>query len=299
MALQEAAAGAARALSRARALLVTAGAGMGVDSGLPDFRGTEGLWREYPPLKHLQLDFADMASPDWFQRDPCFAWGFYGHRLLLYRRTVPHEGFGRLLRWGERMPRGSFVFTSNVDGQFQRAGFGERSIVECHGSIHFLQGLGGGPVVPADGVAFSEIDPSTLRVPKEELPEVEGSPARPNILMFGDWGWEGGRTKGQQRRLARWLEAAREPRGDADADADGGLPVVVVEMGAGEAVPTVRRTSEQLARRLGGALVRINPRESQVSPSYCLYLFTPTPLLLAPLLRQHTLLVPRRYSLWR
>eukprot|EP00754_Rhynchopus_humris_P022738 Rhum_TRINITY_DN14803_c0_g2::Rhum_TRINITY_DN14803_c0_g2_i2::g.119654::m.119654 len=72
---------AADAVRRADVIVVTAGAGMGVDSGLPDFRGNEGLWEYYPPLRHLGVGFASMANPSWFDTDPVLAWGFYGHRL--------------------------------------------------------------------------------------------------------------------------------------------------------------------------------------------------------------------------
>ena len=113
-------------LRSAQALLIGAGAGMGVDSGLPDFRGTQGFWKAYPAYAKLGLDFASMANTQWFQKDPEFAWGFYGHRLGLYRTTVPHAGFGLLRAWASRMKHGAFVFTSNVDGQFQRAGFPRR-----------------------------------------------------------------------------------------------------------------------------------------------------------------------------
>src|SRR5436189_6030379 len=90
---------AAEAIADADALLITAGAGMGVDSGLPDFRGTEGFWRAYPAFAKLGLQFQQLANPAWFRRDPALAWGFYGHRLRLYRDSVPHEGFAILLRW--------------------------------------------------------------------------------------------------------------------------------------------------------------------------------------------------------
>ncbi len=90
---------AAAAVSGAEALLITAGAGMGVDSGLPDFRGDEGFWRAYPPIARLGISFYDMANPFWFKRDPELAWGFYGHRLNLYRATTPHGGFAILQRW--------------------------------------------------------------------------------------------------------------------------------------------------------------------------------------------------------
>src|SRR5437879_3682777 len=103
---------------------------MGVDSGLPDFRGREGFWQAYPPFRRLGLDFASLANPRWFAEDPALAWGFYGHRMVLYRQTAPHEGFSVLHRWACRTKRGGFVFTSNVDGHFQRAGFGAEQIVE-------------------------------------------------------------------------------------------------------------------------------------------------------------------------
>ena len=95
---------AARALHDAEALLVMAGAGMGVDSGLPDFRGDAGFWRTYPPFAKLGLRFVDLASPRWFADDPELAWGFYGHRLNLYRATAPHGGFATLLGWARAKP---------------------------------------------------------------------------------------------------------------------------------------------------------------------------------------------------
>src|SRR6516165_2970142 len=95
---------AAEAIAGADALLIGAGAGMGVDSGLPDFRGAHGFWRAYPPYARLGLDFRALADPRWFRDDPALAWGFYGHRLGLYRRTRPHRGFRILRRWADCMP---------------------------------------------------------------------------------------------------------------------------------------------------------------------------------------------------
>ncbi len=130
---------AAAAIKNADALLITAGAGMGVDSGLPDFRGDNGFWQAYPVAAVKGYTFADLANPAWFKRDPHLAWAFYGHRLNLYRQTVPHAGFTQLLQLARSKPHGFFVFTSNVDGQFQKAGYPENSILECHGSIHHFQ----------------------------------------------------------------------------------------------------------------------------------------------------------------
>src|SRR5437764_15011346 len=94
---------AADAVRSAEALIIGAGAGMVVDSGLPDFRGNEGFWKAYPPYAHLGLSFAEMANPRWFRTDPAMAWGFYGHRMNLYRATSPHEGFAILKRWADRL----------------------------------------------------------------------------------------------------------------------------------------------------------------------------------------------------
>jgi NAD-dependent SIR2 family protein deacetylase len=245
------------ALAAADALLVTAGAGMGVDSGLPDFRGDAGFWKAYPPFAKLGLRFQDLASPRWFAEDPARAWGFYGHRLALYRATVPHRGFERLRAWSRDREHGAFVFTSNVDGHFQKAGFDPARVVECHGAIETSQCAAPccDELFPtAQGVA---VDPESFRA-AEPLPRCPrcGGMARPNILMFGDGDFLGARTDAQEARLGAWL------RGLAAA----GARLVVLELGAGTSVPTVRLTSESIARRLGGILVRINPREPDVPP---------------------------------
>ena len=159
---------AAKAIKDAKAIIITAGAGIGVDSGLPDFRGPEGLWKAYPPLKKLGLTLPEMSTPRWFIEDPPFAWGFFGHRLQLYRSTKPHKGFQILKNWADSKPNGYFVFTSNVDGHFQKAGFSEERVVECHGSINYMQCIdGSGDTWPcAEEV---EVDEKTLNA-KEPLP---------------------------------------------------------------------------------------------------------------------------------
>ncbi len=245
---------AAEAIDEADALLITAGSGMGVDSGLPDFRGDRGFWKAYPPMERLGISFVDMANPFWFNRDPELAWGFYGHRFNLYRDTVPHGGFGILRSWSERMSHGSFVFTSNVDGQFQLAGFDDARVLECHGSIGHLQCTkpcrdeiwsGSELQIDVDDESFHAVSPLPTCPSCDSL-------ARPNVLMFNDWNWLPHRTSGQEHRFQDWLSTV------------GGTRLVIVELGAGSAVPTVRMTSERLAARQGSTLIRINPREPQV-----------------------------------
>lgn len=245
------AARAAALIAQADGLVIAAGAGMGVDSGLPDFRGNEGFWKAYPALGRARMEFTSVASPRTFHEDPALAWGFYGHRLALYRDTIPHEGFALLQAWGAAMDHGCFVFTSNVDGQFQKAGFDQRSIYECHGSIHHLQCLEpcGSKIWPADEF-LPDVDAEACRL-RNEAPRCPdcGGLARPNILMFGDWGWIERRSEPQAARLEAWLGQVRRP--------------LVIELGAGTAIPSVRHFGHSVLQR-GGRMVRINPREPAV-----------------------------------
>jgi NAD-dependent SIR2 family protein deacetylase len=238
---------AAALIAAADGLLICAGAGMGIDSGLPDFRGSQGFWRAYPALGEAGMRFEEIANPTAFRNDPELAWGFYGHRLALYRATQPHVGFAVLRRWAHRMEYGAFVFTSNVDGQFQRAGFTEEQIAECHGSLHWLQ-----CIEPCNRAIWSaqdfapRIDAERCRL-LGQMPACPycGGLARPNVLMFDDWYWLAQRSGAQQKRLALWREDVER--------------LVVLELGAGTRIPTVRH----LAQAAGGRLIRINPDEAQ------------------------------------
>ncbi len=244
---------AARVISQSDCLWIGAGAGIGVDSGLPDFRGDEGFWKAYPPLKRLGLTFYDMANPQSFHGDPTRAWGFYGHRLQRYRSTRPHQGFQTLRSWCQELGKDSFVFTSNVDGHFQSAGFCEENIVECHGTIHRLQ-------------CSRPCNPNTwscrgtqVHVKMDEFRAVPPLPscpccdsiARPNILMFQDDQWISNDCREQLDRYEQWLTSHGNSR------------MSVIEIGAGTAVPTVRIEAERLAAFPNATLIRINPRESQ------------------------------------
>lgn len=236
-------------IKQADGLLIAAGAGMGVDSGLPDFRGDQGFWNHYPALGQRGLSFYQVASPETFHTDPRLAWGFYGHRLNLYRHTAPHAGFGLLLQMAASLTHGAAVFTSNVDGQFQRAGFAPERIVECHGSIHQLQCLSDCPAIwPADD--FVPIVDEAKCLLLNDLPRCPqcGGLARPNILMFGDANWREQHADAQYAALSHWLAQCRN--------------AIIIEIGAGTAVPSVRHFVARTRR----PFIRINLREFGVGP---------------------------------
>jgi hypothetical protein len=70
--------------------------------------------------------------------------------------------------------------------------------------------------------------------------------------MFGDWGWDSTHSEAQERQLKSWLGSIV------------GASIVIVECGAGTAIPTVRLTCQDIASRYRGKLIRINPREPEV-----------------------------------
>jgi len=218
-------------------------------------------------LRGQGLAFSDVSNPRSFQSDPRFGWGFFGHRYQLYSAAEPHAGYAVLRRWAERLPH--FVFTSNVDGAFVKAGFDQQRLVECHGSIHYLQSMEAldarGPI-PAIWPAQPQlrrlrVDPLTFMADADTLPycaaPAAGGPpvlCRPNILMFGDFGWVPDRTAAQEERLESFLHALpRDTR------------LVVVEVGAGTEIPTVRGWGEEALDAFPrSTLLRINPGQPLV-----------------------------------
>ena len=243
-------------IAEAEAILITAGAGMGVDSGLPDFRGKEGFWKAYPIAQKLNLSFHELANPKWFYMNPKLAWAFYGHRYNLYKNTIPHDGFKMLLDLVKSKNDNYFIFTSNVDGQFQKAGFDENKIIECHGSISHFQCSNDCRKEIWEANEEFEIDMDKFESITIPLCPRCKDIARPNILMFGDWKWNPKRTLNQETRYNKWKKQNK------------GKKLLIIELGAGTAISTVRRESENIAKYYNGKLIRINPREFNVDLDY-------------------------------
>lgn len=262
---------AAEALAGCDAWAITAGAGMGVDSGLPSFRGTTGLWKD----KSLAMTYEDMSDDKWFFEDPAFAWGINYTQLEMYRHTEPHAGFQTLLRWTQSLGKPWYVFTSNIDCQFEKAGFEHRRVVTCHGDLHHLQCVDKAckaenkvdNVWPADGIpsGFKDlVDPASLRFTDEAVLEEPyfrcprcGGLARPNVWFCKDRNhafWE----EESERRVAynEWLKEIYQTK----------KRLVVIECGGGMDIPTVRCEGEDAVEEAGegSLLVRMNPTDCRV-----------------------------------
>ena len=114
----------ARLIDEAGYVTAFTGAGISAESGVPTFRGKDGLWRSYRP--------EDLATPIAFQRDPVRVWEWYKWRQELIYRARPNAAH-HLLAELERRGKLKAVITQNVDGLHQRAGSGR--VLELHGSI--------------------------------------------------------------------------------------------------------------------------------------------------------------------
>src|SRR5204863_6567401 len=105
-------------------ITVLTGAGVSAASGVPTFRGPEGLWRRFRP--------EDLATPEAFARDPRLVWEWYDWRRGLIAQCRPNRTHEVLASWSRRFERFTLV-TQNVDGLHESAGTDE--VVRLHGSI--------------------------------------------------------------------------------------------------------------------------------------------------------------------
>lgn len=250
---------AATAIGGADALLVVAGSGMSVDSGIPYFRSNKKFWRAYPAIEKRGLTLEAISHPKGFKQTPRLTWGFYGHRLNLYQRTSPHTGFAQLLEMGKKKAKGCFVLTSSTDGLFQSAGFDRKYLEECYGSMHHLQ-----CTQPCEEDVWRVKDLS-IGVDSELFQAIGTLPAcrqcgllaRPNILMFHDGTWISKRTKTQEERLWLWLENLMVTKDR----------LVILEVGVGNSASSLRKRSEFYTKLHRAILIRINPNNSQVPKS--------------------------------
>jgi NAD-dependent SIR2 family protein deacetylase len=261
----------AEALLNCDAWIITAGAGMGVDSGLPDFRGTNGLWKN----KDLSMTYEEMSDDKWFREDPVFACGVNYTQLEMYRETPPHKGFNILKQWVDVLDKPYYVFTSNIDCQFEKAGFAHDKVVTCHGDVHHLQCCLRScraenckdDVWSADCILSGlkkEVDPGSLKFNDSKrlddscfrCPRCSGL-ARPNIWFCAD------------RNHVPW-EDEIERRDNFNTFmykiSEEGKRLVVIECGGGMAIPTVRCEGEDKVDEAGegSLLVRINPSDCKV-----------------------------------
>lgn len=239
-------------LENAQALVINTGAGMGVDSGLADYRGEEdGQWGQVEA--ESQATVFEVINPQALLDNPEYGWQLYAKRMKEYAETEPHTGFQILLNWVDRFNLDYFVLTSNIDGHFQKAGFDENKIRELHGSLGYLQSSR--PDL-SKKIWKNNLNPDQLAQDAQKgiYPRCPDSQAlaRPNVYMFRDDTYIDTRSKEQDHRF---LDFLHKHQGDN---------FLVFEIGSGPHVQSIRMKTRRLKSQQDANIVRINPKDYQI-----------------------------------
>ncbi len=152
-------------LQQGQDLVVLTGAGISAESGVPTFRGQDGLWRHYRAM--------DLATPQAFGRDPRLVWEFYQWRRQLLAPLQPNPAHQALAALEARLPRFTLI-TQNIDGLHALAG--SRRIIELHGNIWHLRCTGCGQVR----------EDRRLDLPPLPTCQACGALLRPHVVWFGE-----------------------------------------------------------------------------------------------------------------
>ncbi|MEW6509705.1 MAG: NAD-dependent deacylase [Bacteroidota bacterium] len=111
-------------LRSAESIVAFTGAGMSAESGVPTFRGTDGIWARFKP--------EELANMEAFMRNPALVWEWYAARKKIIAEVQPNAGHRALARMEEIVPRFAII-TQNIDNLHRRAG--SRTVHELHGNI--------------------------------------------------------------------------------------------------------------------------------------------------------------------
>lgn len=152
-------------LQQAQAVAVLTGAGISAESGLPTFRGPDGLWRNHRPEQ--------LATPEAFARDPQLVWEWYAWRRSVHATCVPNPGH-RALAALERRKESFLLITQNVDSLHERAG--SRAVVHLHGSLWRVRCTACGREEQNEQVPLDPLPPKCAC----------GAMQRPAVVWFGE-----------------------------------------------------------------------------------------------------------------
>jgi NAD-dependent deacetylase len=146
-------------------VVVLTGAGISAESGVPTFRGEDGLWKQYRA--------EDLATPSAFQTNPKLVWEWYDWRRGIIGKAEPNPGHRAIAEMEGIFPHFTLI-TQNVDGLHRRAG--NTKIIEIHGNLWDLRCV-------AEGTVRED-----TRVPLPEIPPLCecGALLRPHVVWFGE-----------------------------------------------------------------------------------------------------------------
>ena len=149
-------------------VFILTGAGISAESGIPTFRGVDGIWRNYR--------IEEVACPEAWRRDPHLVWEFYSMRRRVAANAKPNPGHFALARLERRLGERLFLCTQNVDDLHEQAG--SRRVVHMHGELFKSR---------CDRCYRTSFEDRNTYEPPAELPRCEcGGGIRPHICWFGE-----------------------------------------------------------------------------------------------------------------
>lgn len=220
---------AARALANARDVVVSSGAGMSRESGIPTFRDAmDGLWANFDPQA--------LATEKGFRADPRRVWSWYAYRRQRVAEARPNPGHLAVAELASLVPALTVV-TQNIDGLHTAAGSAD--VVELHGSLRRVKCLDRGH--PFDGVL-----PDYAEGEEQDPPPCPacGSPLRPDVVWFGEM-----------------LPAAAGDRAWARTEA---CDLLLLVGTSGTVWPAAELP--RVARSHGAVVIEVNPAPSELTP---------------------------------
>lgn len=237
-------------LKESQAMIILTGAGMGVDSGMVDFRSAGGRWGQVE--KDTNLTALEVSNPKYLEENPKYVWRMLATRMQEYKNTTPHLGFQILKKWINDFDLDYFTITSNVDEHFQIAGFDDQKHRELHGNMFYMQC--NKPCSKKIWRYNFEIEQVLKEVENEKYPRCPdcGNLIRPNVYMFRDYAYISTRDDEQKSRFLKFLAKNKENK------------IIVFEIGSGPHVQSIRKNTRMLIREYNAKVVRINPNDFKI-----------------------------------
>ena len=262
-----------QAMREGAGLMILTGAGMSVQSGVPVFRNSDGsMSTEF--LKFLgdyntaRRKHGLEEAPDWFYfsvpemfraETAKEAWQYWRWRILR-ARVLPAEDYQFLNRVIEAFGHDKvFAITSNCDMLHASAGLPDDRIYEIHGSLGYLQCSEpcNQALYPVDAAFLQRLEDDPKWVP--ECPTCKSHCLRPNVMIFGDYAFVENRISKQESNSDEFIQTHLSMVTPVSAPH---MPAVVLEVGAGTVVSSIRRYGESLGLK-GSGLIRINPSTAE------------------------------------
>jgi NAD-dependent deacetylase len=153
-------------LNNATSVCVLTGAGISAESGVPTFRGEEGLWKKFRP--------EELANVNAFIRNPELVWEWYAYRRKLIQNVKPNPAHYGLVALERRVTNFALI-TQNVDNLHRRAG--SKNVLELHGNIERSYCMQCHAFAPEDAVEELSGVPRCIKC---------GGLVRPDVVWFGE-----------------------------------------------------------------------------------------------------------------